>query len=59
MHQPKLAFVTIMDIPARKELTIDYCPQARKGKGKARSKMPGTPDCMCDDENCRGFIYRA
>ncbi|KAF8585563.1 SET domain-containing protein [Ramaria rubella] len=57
MHQPKLAFVAKTDIPARTELTIDYCPQAQKGKGRARSKMPGTPDCMCDAEYCRGFIY--
>ncbi|KAF8525128.1 SET domain-containing protein, partial [Hysterangium stoloniferum] len=57
MHQPKMAFVANRDIPAKTELTIDYCPQARKGKGKARTKVPSTPDCVCGARNCRGFIY--
>lgn len=56
LHQPKLAFVAAKDIPTREELTIDYCPQARKGKGRSTG-TPGTPDCRCEGETCRGYIY--
>jgi len=56
MHQPRLAFVANRDIPAGTELTIDYCPQARKGKGRAQTKDLGTPNCACGTKDCRGFI---
>jgi histone-lysine N-methyltransferase SUV39H len=52
-----MAFVANKDIPAETELTIDYCPQARKGKGRARGRAHDTPSCMCGARNCRGFIY--
>ncbi|KAI5122613.1 hypothetical protein M0805_004824 [Coniferiporia weirii] len=61
MNTPDLAFVACEDIPAGKEITIDYKPAAawrntqRKGKGKEKGGAGETP-CICKSDICRGFI---
>ncbi|KIJ45235.1 hypothetical protein M422DRAFT_779139 [Sphaerobolus stellatus SS14] len=56
-HQPHLVFVAKNDIPTLVELTIDYRPQARKGKQREKSMDPDSVDCRCGAETCRGSIY--
>lgn len=57
MYQPYLAFVATTDIPARKELTIDYNPKAQPQKGKGKTRVPdGAKPCRCGTPQCRGWL---
>ena len=60
-HQPYLAFVATAAIPARTELTIDYSPQQRraraKAKGGSKARVPeGARPCQCGTPRCRGWL---
>ncbi|KAJ7035155.1 SET domain-containing protein [Mycena alexandri] len=58
-----LAFIATDDIPARKELTFDYDPEAQREYLAAlyekRTPPPmqkGATVCGCDAEHCRGWV---
>lgn len=48
---PVAAFFANRDIPAGAELTFNYCPDKKSGKG-ADDDMP----CLCGAPKCRGKI---
>jgi [histone H3]-lysine9 N-trimethyltransferase SUV39H len=64
MNMPYLAFVTLREVPARTELTIDYDPNAarlhkthnRKGKQRQSASGEDTIPCRCKVANCRGIV---
>jgi len=64
MNIPYLAFVTLQEIPARTELSIDYDPKAarlyevQRGKGKQRQLTADVDmlECRCKAYNCRGTV---
>ena len=64
MNIPYLAFVTLHEVPARTELTIDYDPKAARlyeaqgGKGKQRQLTADIDmlDCRCKANSCRSTV---
>ncbi|KAI0051000.1 SET domain-containing protein [Auriscalpium vulgare] len=68
MKMPHLAFVTLKEIPAGTELTLDYDPKSAddwlmarpKGKKVGNTEMPSgsTGKCMCGTDSCRGWLSR-
>ncbi|EJD03144.1 SET domain-containing protein [Fomitiporia mediterranea MF3/22] len=56
-NMPYIAFVASKDIPARKEITIDYNPSASWKRTKKSTKMKaGATRCKCGSHDCRGYI---
>ncbi|KAI0060849.1 SET domain-containing protein [Artomyces pyxidatus] len=62
-NAPHLAFVTLNEIPAQTELTIDYDPRGAEEGGEEKEgaeegkRRPGMTRCMCGHAKCRGWVH--
>lgn len=55
-----LAFFAIKDIPAGTELTFDYVDgedSKLEEEKRDRRKKKDMTKCLCDSENCRGYLW--